>query len=273
MSGRSYSSPAYRYGFNGQEKDDEVSGSGNTNTAEYWEYDCRLGRRWNLDPKPNPSLSSYACFGNNPVWVSDPKGDTLRMALGQSKEFIAATNTALEKLKTTKEGFLIYNDLQNSDQVFTMREKTAEDVAANFFSPQYKTVINYQTGKTELKPNGGEIVWNIEGSDVPVQQNSKSIFSKMEKSGLFSFAHELGHAEDQSQGKFYKLNQEIKKGLKESEWSASHKENMIRAELNAPLRTHYYVTTNGKSFPPPLLKLTNKGIESKYQKGFFYTHF
>jgi hypothetical protein len=42
----------YRFGFNGQEKVNEIAGVGNHNTAEFWEYDTRLGRRWNLDPKP-----------------------------------------------------------------------------------------------------------------------------------------------------------------------------------------------------------------------------
>ena len=30
---------AHSYGFNGQEKDDEIYGAGNTMTAEFWEYD------------------------------------------------------------------------------------------------------------------------------------------------------------------------------------------------------------------------------------------
>ncbi len=37
-------------GFQGQEGDDEVAGRGNSYTAEYWQYDSRLGRRWNFDP-------------------------------------------------------------------------------------------------------------------------------------------------------------------------------------------------------------------------------
>jgi RHS repeat-associated protein len=67
----------YRYGFNGQEKDDEVAGAGNSYTAMFWQYDSRLGRRWNLDPKPNSSVSQYAAFANNPIWFSDPLGDTV----------------------------------------------------------------------------------------------------------------------------------------------------------------------------------------------------
>ena len=64
----------YRYGFNGQEKDDEVVGSGNSYTAEFWQYDPRLGRRWNIDPVIDPAQSPYACFNNNPIQYSDPNG-------------------------------------------------------------------------------------------------------------------------------------------------------------------------------------------------------
>ena len=68
----------YRFGYNGQEKVDEISGAGNHNTAEFWEYETQLGRRWNLDPKPNPSISPLSVFANNPIWYNDVNGDTLR---------------------------------------------------------------------------------------------------------------------------------------------------------------------------------------------------
>jgi len=75
MSERTYTSAAgYRFGFGGQEKDDEISGNGNTYTAEYWEYDARLGRRWNVDPVVKPWESSYAAFANNPIVYNDPTG-------------------------------------------------------------------------------------------------------------------------------------------------------------------------------------------------------
>ena len=45
----------YRFGFNGQEKDDEIFGStGTSYTAEFWQYDARIGRRWNVDPVDKP---------------------------------------------------------------------------------------------------------------------------------------------------------------------------------------------------------------------------
>jgi hypothetical protein len=57
------------------EKDDEIYGNGNLYTAEFWEYDARLGRRWNIDPVINPSESGYATFRNNPIVLTDPDGD------------------------------------------------------------------------------------------------------------------------------------------------------------------------------------------------------
>ncbi len=65
----------YRFGFNGQEKDNEIAGIGNHNTALFWEYDTRLGRRWNLDPVDQINISNYACFGNNPILMTDELGD------------------------------------------------------------------------------------------------------------------------------------------------------------------------------------------------------
>lgn len=65
----------YRYGFNGQEQVDEVYGNSNLNTALFWEFDTRLGRRWNIDPVVKNSISPYACFNNNPIQIADPLGN------------------------------------------------------------------------------------------------------------------------------------------------------------------------------------------------------
>ncbi|WP_425549822.1 RHS repeat domain-containing protein, partial [Chitinophaga oryziterrae] len=74
MPGRGLSSIKYRYGFNGQEKSDEIEG--NHNTALFWEYDTRTGRRWNLDPKPTMGISEYAVLNNSPLLYSDLLGNT-----------------------------------------------------------------------------------------------------------------------------------------------------------------------------------------------------
>jgi hypothetical protein len=66
---------AYRYGFNGQEKVDEIAGVGNHNTALFWEYDTRLGRRWNVDPVDQEYQSPYSVLNNNPLLYLDFNGD------------------------------------------------------------------------------------------------------------------------------------------------------------------------------------------------------
>src|SRR5690606_27817619 len=58
-------------GGGGQEKSNEIAGIGNHYTAEFWEYSSRLGRRENLDPIVNSSVSPYAVFDNNPILKND----------------------------------------------------------------------------------------------------------------------------------------------------------------------------------------------------------
>ena len=75
--GRFFFSGSNRWGFNGMEKDDKIKGAGNSLNTEFRMNDPRIGGRWwSLDPKPNPSISRYAGYDNNPVFYSDPRGDS-----------------------------------------------------------------------------------------------------------------------------------------------------------------------------------------------------
>jgi RHS repeat-associated protein len=68
----------YRYGFEGIEKTDEVSGEGNHYQFKYREYDPRIGRFWSVDPladHPNQiGMSPYSAFWNNPIYWTDSTG-------------------------------------------------------------------------------------------------------------------------------------------------------------------------------------------------------
>ena len=76
MPGRTYTNgSSYRYSINGQEKTPEIAP--NTTTAEFWQYDSRMARRWNVDPRPNVSISPYNCFAGNPIFYPDNKGDSI----------------------------------------------------------------------------------------------------------------------------------------------------------------------------------------------------
>jgi hypothetical protein len=65
----------YRFGFNTQERDEDINSE--HYTAEFWEYDSRSGRRWNVDPKTGkyPALSGYSVLFNSPILRNDPFGD------------------------------------------------------------------------------------------------------------------------------------------------------------------------------------------------------
>ncbi len=65
---RSASSAAYRYGFQGQEKDDEIKGEGNSLNYKFRMHDPRVGRFLSLDPlaPQYPHNSPYA-FAENRV--------------------------------------------------------------------------------------------------------------------------------------------------------------------------------------------------------------
>jgi hypothetical protein len=66
----------YNFGFNGMEKDPEITGQeGSHYTAAFWEYDTRIARRWNVDPVDKPWESSYLAFSGNPILLIDPMGD------------------------------------------------------------------------------------------------------------------------------------------------------------------------------------------------------
>ncbi len=114
MPGRSYTSgnESYRYGFNGQEKSPEIF-EGST-TALFWEYDSRLGRRWNRDPKPNVSISNYAMFSNNPIWFSDIALDTptVKEAAMMSKLVYGDKLTKENQAEYDKSGWKLSNAVQ-----------------------------------------------------------------------------------------------------------------------------------------------------------------
>ena len=74
--GRSASSNEYRYGFQGQEKDDEVKGSGNSVNFKYRMHDARVGRFFAVDPLAQsfPWNSPYAFSENRLIDMRELEG-------------------------------------------------------------------------------------------------------------------------------------------------------------------------------------------------------
>ena len=74
---RSYSAGnQYRYGFNGKEQDNEISGQGNQYDYGFRIYNPRLGRFLSVDPLTSdyPWYTPYQFAGNKPIWAVDIDG-------------------------------------------------------------------------------------------------------------------------------------------------------------------------------------------------------
>ncbi len=95
MEGRYYKADSfgYRFSLNGQEKDDQIYGNGNTISTEFRQLDTRLGRWFSLDPEKSIyiAFSPFSAFGNNPILITDVNGDVLRVTSG-AKEITKFTS-------------------------------------------------------------------------------------------------------------------------------------------------------------------------------------
>ena len=76
MEARTGSAEGYRFGFQGQETDDEVYGSENTVSFKYRVHDARIGRFLSIDPltAKYPFYSPYAFSGNRVIDMVELEG-------------------------------------------------------------------------------------------------------------------------------------------------------------------------------------------------------
>jgi RHS repeat-associated protein len=186
MPGRKYNAGEYRFGFNGQEKDDEIAGvTGSHTTALFWEYDTRLGRRWNVDPVVKQWESPYLCFSGNPIWFSDPNGDDVDPTTAEAKTEIDKYTTAT---RTNKKG----------------KTKTNNDYQ-HAFAEQYekwendKSIVMKFTTTSDAK-EGGSIEFN--GTN-DAGQNVYTIFwdqSQTKRLGTSALFEETAHMMDALKG-------------------------------------------------------------------------
>lgn len=70
-----FSFSGYSYGFQGQERDDEVSGNGNSYDFGARIYNSRIGRFFSIDPQARSFESPYAFAANNPIAYIDINGE------------------------------------------------------------------------------------------------------------------------------------------------------------------------------------------------------
>ena len=131
---RNYSSPEYRYGFNGMEADDEIEGSKNSYTTSFRHYDPRVGRWISLDPESTsfPHLSPYNAYANNPIIFVDKNGRKFVIPENLSKSEKLLIQFALEIFKAAAPK--VFKELDDHETLINFMFEDLPDSAPDKFS-------------------------------------------------------------------------------------------------------------------------------------------
>jgi len=169
LDGRTFEGAGYRYGYQGSEKDDEIKGEGNSYTTHFRQLDPRVGRWLSIDPKANAQESPYASMGNNPIFYTDSKGDTIKWAnnlemgimqtrINKMRKNSNSFNTLMASLEASESVFSVQlNEKMSENGLFSLNLTTGngtvslkmgntdETVLEEFFHAFQSTVYDYQS--------------------------------------------------------------------------------------------------------------------------------
>jgi len=188
----------YRYFFNGQEADNEVFGEGVSFSAEFWQYDSRLGRRWNVDPKIQRGISVYSCFNNNPICFVDVDGDTVRYKTCRermdvffarlfSKAFRKEFKELRESTKTYTYARMNKDNFYNSGGFISVDDATANHPVSQF-TIHYSLLAKDFTGRSVMHSIFEETFHAV---DYELNRSS-SLISFNSENGLYTIGHATG---------------------------------------------------------------------------------
>jgi hypothetical protein len=143
----------YRYSHNSHEKEDALFKG--AQSAEYWMYDSRIGRRWEMDPLAYEWQSPYAAFNNSPLYFADPlglKGDDKNKAgdTRTNKDGTVDTHNGTDFQKTP------VGQAQSPDHALDLNEVEvyANHTAAQEQPPAASTANGPASGQPQIKsPN------------------------------------------------------------------------------------------------------------------------
>lgn len=185
---------AYTYGFNGQEKDDEVKGSGNSLEFKFRIYDPRLGRFLSVDPLTNkyPFWTPYSFAGNRPIDGVDLEGKEWEQYM--MRKIVESKGVAALKVITTSNGSgpvvdATYSLQSKSNKATFDNLKTAYSTDPGIIHNPNNSFANYKPMKSsndggnqlavgdhmDIDIMGGVFKDYVRFTDVQVNENSFTI--------------------------------------------------------------------------------------------------
>ncbi|MFD2561867.1 RHS repeat domain-containing protein, partial [Aquimarina rubra] len=151
LTNRNGNSSEYRYGFQGQEKDDEIKGEGNSMNYKYRMHDPRLGRFFAIDPLGHefPWNSPYAFSENDLIRAVELEGlEKVITITGNNVE--PRTITDKETIDRVRNKFLSgHKFFDNSRWVTGFRYYNSAD----------KSIYGYGHLDIHLRDNGEKWIW------------------------------------------------------------------------------------------------------------------
>jgi RHS repeat-associated protein len=152
----------YRFGFNGQESDNEVYGFKASYAFEFRNYDARLGRWWGIDPlwQKYPNLSPYAYCANNPIRYIDPDGRDVWEIDGDG-------NIISRKKDETQDVFFMVAKDADGNYQRTFTTDADGNKTYNSISFKYKTVESQRS--TPLNSTESYDTYKVRGDDNATQ--------------------------------------------------------------------------------------------------------
>ncbi|MBU1720944.1 MAG: hypothetical protein KKA07_17900, partial [Bacteroidetes bacterium] len=168
----------YRYGFNGQEKDDEITGVvGSHLNFKYRMYDSRIGRFFAVDPltAKYPELTPYQFASLNPIWMREIEG--LEGTEANKAEAKGVLDEAISSYaKTAAETVVAFQKNEESSNKFPTKVYVG-NLKNDFKSPSLWGLSDENEIYdlvTEPLESGEEVTYTMVVS-VPIAQKSKYI--------------------------------------------------------------------------------------------------
>ena len=183
ISERSYDIPHYRNLFNGQEADNEVYENGACLSAEFWQYDSRLGRRWNVDPVFKEYESPYACFAGNPIIINDKFGADTSFSDNQARQdFMKAYNTVNETINEITASITKYENELSTGTLTKFQTKKISNAKTN----AEKDLAEWNKLKTDFEnifTSKVKFTYTSEINDLQENENGKVLGDKSKTYG------------------------------------------------------------------------------------------
>ncbi|WP_353780188.1 RHS repeat-associated core domain-containing protein [Winogradskyella sp. 3972H.M.0a.05] len=153
----------YGYGFQGQEKDYEIKGEGNSYTTHFRFHDSRIGRWLSLDPVFKADQSPYISMSNNPITRIDPRGDDDFFDAKGNYLFSTATGDEVRIINNVNkiaDAFYALRDVEdaNEEKLTKMLRRQSDNLTQYHFksSKPISNILNHYGEK--ILPEGQKII-------------------------------------------------------------------------------------------------------------------